>query len=172
MIQHKRWIFAASALLGICLAAPTRGMAEGSGGGNGTHKSEASGADKTQNATPSGTRVSRARQVSGTVLDTKVVRFKGTNEKNTVALLRTNKSDERLTVDLGPVDQTKAIHVHKGQELSAEGVVVQVGSQSLLVASRVKSGDKVFQIDRLEQLERIRKAGSSSEAGRDSPKQR
>jgi hypothetical protein len=118
-------------------------------------------------------RVSKERQVSGTVLGIKDVEFKGSDQKNTVALLRTNKNNRRLVVDLGPKKDLKELNVKKGQQLAAKGVVVNVGDQPLLVASQLKRGNKTLDVDRMPQIEALRKQqgpeGTQQQPGMQSP---
>lgn len=101
-------------------------------------------------------RLTKERQVSGKVLDTKTVKFKGTDQQNLAALIRTSKNDRRLIVDLGPKSELKGINIKKGQKLSAKGAVVNIGDQQVLLANAVTRGDNTVQIDRSAQLNKLR----------------
>jgi hypothetical protein len=134
--------------------------------------SEAAASDKRlreESAEQAQKRTSKQREVSGTVLDMKKVKFKGTDQANVVALLQTNKNHRRLAVDLGPEAQLKKMNLKKGQQLAASGVVLNVGDRPVFVADQVKRGDKSIAIDRLAQMKALK--ASSSKSAKSSSKQ-
>lgn len=83
-------------------------------------------------------RTQTLREVSGVVLGMKVVEVRGTGDQNVVALIKTDRGDRRLAIDLGPLTQLDRSGLHVGGRLAAEGYVVAVRDQQFLVATRIK----------------------------------
>jgi hypothetical protein len=84
-------------------------------------------------------RTQTLRQVSGVVLGMKVVEVRGAGDENVVALIKTDRGDRRLAIDLGPMAQLDRTDLHVGGRITAEGYVVAVRDQQFLVATRVKA---------------------------------
>lgn len=159
-MKKMKAMLVTSTLVGLCAGPLMLAPADVSAKGKKMHDESAQQATK---------RLGKQRQVSGTVLDTKMVKFKGTNQANTIALLKTKKNDRRLTVDLGPKDELNKLKVKKGQQLAVQGIVVNVGDQQVLIADKVKAGDKTIEIDRVPQLKSMQK---SQAKGKEAPQQK
>lgn len=102
------------------------------------------------------------RKVTGTILDHKVVDVYGTRQdaqeaqegkkkepanKALVTMIKTDKGNERLMVDLGPIDKVPEIKNGETQ-LKAEGRLVKVGQRQLFIASKAQVGEKMIKIQR------------------------
>ncbi len=117
-------------------------------------------------------RTQTLRQVSGVVLGMKVVEVRGANEENVVALIKTDRGDRRLAIDLGPMSQLDRTNLHVGGRITAEGYVVAVRDQQFLVATRVKAErGAVVNIVRPSQarLHRARGAGATRPPASEAP---
>lgn len=123
----------------------------------------------TESADEARRRTDKPRQVSGTILSMKTVGIRGSDVQNRVALIRTNKGNKRLVVDLGPEQELKGLNTGKGQRISVQGRVVRVGDRQLLVAERVRQNDQTRQLQRTAQM-RASQAQRSGQQG--SPGQR
>jgi hypothetical protein len=93
-------------------------------------------------------RTRKARQVSGTILDSKLVAIGGTETPNVVVLLKTSQGDRRLAVDLGPRTELAELDLRKGQVLAVEGVVVRIADAQFLVAGRLKQAERLIAVRR------------------------
>jgi len=93
-------------------------------------------------------RTRKSRQVSGTILDSKLVAIGGTETPNVVVLLKTSQADRRLAVDLGPRTDLAELDLRKGQVLAAEGVVVRIADAQFLVAGRLKQAERLVAVRR------------------------
>jgi hypothetical protein len=101
------------------------------------------------------------KKVSGTILHHKQVNVfankqqqdravndkKETGTKTVISMIKTEKGNERLVVDLGPMDQLPKIKDGESKML-AEGKLVRVGNKELFVAHKVKIDDKPITIKR------------------------
>lgn len=110
-------------------------------------------------------RVRKEREVTGKVLNTKTVGFRGTDQANQVVLLQTKKHNRHLDVDLGPKEQLEKLNIKQGQNLAVRGRVINVGDRQVLVADKIKRGDKTLDIDRTAQLKRLKQAHQKAKAG-------
>lgn len=106
----------------------------------------------------------KTRQVSGTVLETKMVDINGTQLQNLVVLLKTTRNDRRLRVDLGPVNKLPTTIV-PGERIAAEGRVARLGDHQVLIADRLRDDDQSYRIDRGEQLRQSRRAANNQHKG-------
>lgn len=93
-------------------------------------------------------RAGALREASGDIVRTKVVAIRGTNQENLVALIDTHRGNDRLVVDLGPVDAMRELRLGEGDRIAVEGRVHRVGDRQVLVASRIREGDRTRRIDR------------------------
>jgi hypothetical protein len=107
-------------------------------------------------------RTRKLREVSGTVIATKSVQLRGTEERNLIALLRTNRGNDRLVVDLGPASKINRDQVKEGGKLAAQGVVVRVGDQQFLAATHIKAGDQTMKVDRSAQQNMMQRRGGAA----------
>lgn len=104
----------------------------------------------------------KTRKVTGVILKHKVVNIFPTQQaekeaqsgkkdqegsKALVTMIKTDKGNERLMVDLGPVDQVPAIKDGE-TKIQAEGRLVQIGERQLFVASKAKLDEKMLSISR------------------------
>lgn len=103
------------------------------------------------------------RKVTGTIIDHKVVNIYETKQqmqeaqdgkkneptrKVLVTMIKTDKGNERLLVDLGEMD--KIPEIKNGEtKLKAQGRLLQVGNRQLFVASKAQVGDKTIEIKRI-----------------------
>lgn len=108
-------------------------------------------------------RRSKTRQVQGIVIDIKEVSLHGTGTRNMVALVATRKGDRRLVVDLGPREQTARLRLKQGTPMAAQGIVVRVDDEQLLVAGKVRSGNLVVSMDRAEQERHFARSRADAE---------
>lgn len=108
-------------------------------------------------------RVRTPREVSGTVIATKTVRIRGYEQPNFVALIRTNKGNRRVAIDLGPRRDLEKMDIGRGETLAAVGPVVRVGDEQILVASRARIGDQVIDVDRSGQIRAMREVRSKAQ---------
>ena len=92
----------------------------------------------------------KMRQVKGKVVQVKDVKLRDNNKMNKVVLLKTDKNNDRLVVDLGNTEKMK--QVKKGDEIAVKGNLVNLSNQKVLVASHVKMQDKTFETERKDQL--------------------
>lgn len=97
------------------------------------------------------------REVSGRVINTKTVEVRGTDTQNLVAMLKTNKGDRRLVVDLGPQKAFTENQIKEGTNLAAQGRVVEIRGRQFLAADKVKLGDNVINIERAAQSQQHQK---------------
>lgn len=97
-------------------------------------------------------RTRKVREVSGIVLDSKLVVLRGIEERNRVVLLKTTEGDRRLVVDLGPQSGLSELDLKKGQKLAAQGIVARIEDAQIFVANRVRQSDKTLEIARVAQL--------------------
>lgn len=104
----------------------------------------------------------KSRQVQGTVVNLKKVTIRDTNVENLIAMIRTEKNDRRLIVDLGPRAGFQAGQIAEGSKISVYGNTVRLGSQIVLVASRVNVNGKEKAIDRSAQQTAVKKYGAKS----------
>lgn len=104
------------------------------------------------------------RQVSGVVLGTKTVEVRGAGERNLIVLIKTTRGDRRLAIDLGPAQALAQANVTPGARIAAEGYVVALRDQQFLVATRVMSGDQVFDVRRPAQARLHRSRGAAQPA--------
>lgn len=106
----------------------------------------------------------KMRQVSGTVLKHKTVNvfenkkqeeqaMKGEksavdkSKKTLVLLIKTEKGNERLPIDVGQVENIPDIQDGKTQ-IQAQGKVVQMGDKKIFLANKIKVGEKTIEIKR------------------------
>jgi hypothetical protein len=113
-----------------------------------------------ENAEQTQQRLTKQRQVSGTIIDTKTVEIRGADSENMIALIKTKRGNQRLVVDLGPTAQLTDLDIDNGEQIAAQGVVVTMGDRNLLVANQVKAEGRTLEINRMSQLQQ-RKGGSS-----------
>lgn len=90
----------------------------------------------------------KKRQVSGEIIKMKQVDVRGTDTKNTIVMMKTQKNDRRLIVDLGPSQQIKNERIAVGKKLKVEGQIVRLRNQPILVASRATIGNQTSDIAR------------------------
>ena len=152
-LKSMKTMIAGTALVGVCSGAAVLVTTDASANDKKNHQESAAQAQK---------RLSKQREMSGTVLDTKTVKFRGTDQANIVALVQTKKSARRLAVDLGPKQQLGSLKIKKGQELAARGVIINVGDRPVFVADKLKQGDKTVDIDRMGQLKALKAAQSKA----------
>lgn len=109
------------------------------------------------------------KEVSGKIAKIKQVEVRGADTKNTVVMLKTNKNNRRLVVDLGPTTALEAHQLEVGKEIQVEGRPVQVREHRFLVANRFKTNGKVINIQRKQQLDQ-HKSGKqqAGKSGQDS----
>lgn len=89
----------------------------------------------------------KSREVQGRVVNAKEVKFKGTDKKNLVVLMRTSKGHEELIVDLGDFERIKGIKKGK-TKIKVEGRMVKVGEKEFLLARRIEYGDRLIKVNR------------------------
>ncbi|MFO7178548.1 MAG: hypothetical protein DIU78_007620 [Pseudomonadota bacterium] len=117
-------------------------------------------------------RVRTPREVSGTVIATKTVRIRGYDQPNFIALIRTNKGNRRLAIDLGPRRDLEDTDIGRGETLAAVGPVVRVGDEQILVATRARIGDQLVEVDRSGQtraMQEVRRKSQPRRAPRPAP---
>lgn len=91
-----------------------------------------------QNRGKKDAKVAASRQISGTVSQKKQVNV-ASNQHLLVSL-----RDNKLTVDLGPVDDFDNVEVDAGDQLIATGPVVMVGNRKVMVAQQASiDGEKL-----------------------------
>lgn len=166
----KTWIV--SALASMAVAAPALAQRAGDAGyGDKQHKNQAQKQQKQQKQQQRGQarakqapgkaidespreaqrRMQKLREVSGTIIETKTVEMRGTDQQNVVALIRTSRGDRRLIVDLGPAQQLEQAKLREGEKIAVEGTVATIRDQQFLVASRVKANGQTIEVDRTAQ---------------------
>lgn len=96
-------------------------------------------------------RMQKEREVRGQIIKIKTVELRGLDARNTVVMLKTNRNDQRLIVDLGPEPQLEALELDIGDELAAAGNVVRTGDKQYLVATKLKTKGQLSEIDRSQQ---------------------
>jgi hypothetical protein len=104
-------------------------------------------------------RVHKDRQVSGTIVQMKSVEVRGADAQNTVALMKTNKGDKRLLIDLGGTTDLQPLNLKQGDAIAVEGPVTRIGDHQVLIASRVraeKGQRNIIEIDREKQMQQAR----------------
>lgn len=124
-------------------------------------------------------RTQTLRQVSGKIQTAKLVDVRGTTTRNLVVLIQTTKSGKRLIVDLGPVralrhdeanpysavlDSNEELQLERGRSIAVEGVVERVADTQLLIARRVRQGQRTMSIQRTAQAAQAREQRRSSSA--------
>lgn len=124
-------------------------------------------------------RTQTLRQVSGKIQTAKLVDVRGSTTRNLVALIQTTKGGKRLIVDLGPVralrhdeanpysavlDSNEELQLEPGRSLAVEGVVERVADTQLLIARRVRQGQRTITIQRTAQAAQAREQRRSSSA--------
>lgn len=125
-------------------------------GGDKAHKDKSAKAEKKMN--PQEKMAKQSREVSGTVVAKKMVRLPTENLQNMVVMIKTNKADERLLVDLGNAKALNDKKIDKQTNIQAEGRLAQVGQHRILVARNLKvEGEKVT-IDRSQERQAAMKA--------------
>lgn len=97
-------------------------------------------------------RANKARQVRGTVLQSKQVKIQGSELTNKVMLLRTQKGNKILVIDAGRSDKLSGLALEPGKQISAQGQVVTMKGQQVLIASDLMQGDQRVKVDRTQQL--------------------
>jgi hypothetical protein len=108
-------------------------------------------------------RTQTPRQVSGIVLGTKRVAVRGTAEQNLIVLIKTERGDRRLAIDLGPALALQEANVVPGSRVAAEGYVVVLRDTQFLAATRVKAGDETLDVTRAAQARLHRSRGAAAQ---------
>lgn len=103
----------------------------------------------------------KSREVSGTILKSKKVDLPGKVAENLVVLIKTDKGQSELMVDLGDAQKFTADLVRANRKISAEGRLVRLGEHDLLVARKVRVDGRLIQIDRSAQKKYHKKKTSS-----------
>jgi len=105
------------------------------------------------------------RRIQGQIVKEKEVKIRNTDRRNKVVLLKT-QGDQKIAVDLGPVDKLKEVQVKKDQQITVQGKSVRIGDRPVFFADKLTVGDKTVQIERPEpkqqkQKQRQKDAGTA-----------
>jgi hypothetical protein len=100
-------------------------------------------------------RVNKSRQVRGTVLQSERVKIKGSDLTNSVILLRTQDGNRILVIDAGRSDKLSSLELDRGKRIGAQGKVVTMRGQQVLVASDITQGDQRVAVDRSQEPQQL-----------------
>lgn len=154
--RTNRIVFATTLAAAIGLGGVTSTVAADPGGGRSA--SDQKVRQPYQDRQDAQQRLGRMRQASGEILAIKTVRLPDDLPPHLVALLDTRRGDQRLVVDLGPrnrLTRQQRAALELGDRIAVEGQVTVVKGVQVLMADRVRAGNREFRIQRPE-LQRMR----------------
>ncbi|MHB8866601.1 MAG: hypothetical protein ACYC6N_29935 [Pirellulaceae bacterium] len=107
------------------------------------------GTDKQrQQAKDHAPRESRQGTVTGTIQKRKIVHVRGKQQHMVVTIQPKDQSGEAMIVDLGKADELENIKVDEGTELTVQGPKLQVGKETIMLATSIKHNGETKEVKR------------------------
>lgn len=107
----------------------------------------------------------------GEILDTRTVKFKGIQNRQTVATVELNDGNI-VPVNLGPAGQLPRQEIQQGDDVTLTAKVGKINGRTALIADRVKLRGQTVQIDRRADQLRFQRNQQSQDQGQASARSR
>lgn len=102
----------------------------------------------TGRAAPDERRRPRVQSFSGTIDRTKELEIEGSDNKHEVAILKSGDENQKMLVDLGPVQQLDKLNIEQGDKVRVQGIAMNINHRRVLVAENVRKNGKSLHITR------------------------